>query len=721
MSPVYGHALESGIELLLQGNEEEAQITWISAIDKATESETTEFYFALAEALIKSGNEQANLENWLMAWVLYRYACEAIPSLGNWLQALNASLKAVVNSSDAENIEPDWEALNQSLEMLIVQKFLISSDLIPVLFTVLEILKSQYPQSLENLDADTYYYLGLLYRREQKIYEAIAAYQQAVNIAPERLEIYESLIECLTILANSGLQVHSDWRNVTEIYLQVCHELNKLNALDPQLIQKTIQQCHWSAEALRVKSYLMSGMYNQALTYFLELEAQIYANPDCLNAKDWRSLYLNLLFLVPFLRDDPALNGQLFEFIGDYSRQTWIQKFFDDHPQFQFTPKILSPTLSTNLSGAKRSPRIGIMSGLFRRHAMSWCTKDWLLELALTSSDVNFYLTAQFPPDDITQQFAQFGDRFYKMQSQGEESQIAEMIQRLIDDDLDILIEMDSLMNHLHAPIMAAKPAKHCISWPGFSSPYITENNYFLGDQHLLPSTVEPYILEKVLRMPDSYLAVSELKSLPIDRKAVRESLGIEPDQIVYLSISAGHKFNPDNANAMIEILQRVPDSMLLHKGKGDLEMIKETYSQACDRYHVDFGRIKFLPPRTKTEEEHRSTYQLADILLDSYPYNSCTHSLEAFWQNLPVVTIVGQQMFSRFGYSFFQTLGIQDGIAWNWEEYVQWGERLGKDYDLRESLRSHLYQSKQPETLSPLWNPSKFAQDLYSLLIDLR
>ena len=76
--------------------------------------------------------------------------------------------------------------------------------------------------------------------------------------------------------------------------------------------------------------------------------------------------------------------------------------------------------------------------------------------------------------------------------------------------------------------------------------------------------------------------------------------------------------------------------------------------------------------------------------------------------------------MFSRFGYSFFQTLGIQDGIAWNWEEYVEWGERLGKDHDLRESLRSQLYQSKQPETLSPLWNPSKFAQDLYDLLLAL-
>ena len=715
-------SLQLGIELLLQSNEQEAQMAWLDALSSLGEVEASEFFLELAESLVTEGNKQKNLGNWSLAWLLYRYACENSPSLENWLQALQASLQARVKSSESD-LETDWEALGQCLEMLTAQKFMIAPELIPLLFTSLEILRSQ-SQSLENLDVDTYYYLGLLYRREHKIYEAIAAYQEAVNLAPERLEIYESLIESLIILANSGLQIHSDWRNVTEIYLQVCHELNALNASDPQLIQnaisKSIPQCHWSAASLRVKSYLMSGMYDQALTYFLELEAQIYANPDCLSAEDWRSLYLNLLFLVPFLRDDPVLNGQLFEFIGDRSRQSWLQDIFNDHPQFQFTPKILTNSPSVSGSTPKRSLRIGIMSGLLRRHSVSWCAKDWLFELAKIAPDTRFYLTAQFPADDITQQFEQLGDRLYKMQSTSEERQIAEITQRIINDDLDVLIDLDAMMNSLHAPIMAAKPAKHCISWAGFASPYLTQNNYFLGDRHLLPPEVEPHFVERLLRMPDSYVAMQELASVPIDRQAVRQSLGIVPEQLVYLTISAGHKFNPATASAIAQILQRVPNSVLLHKGKGELEVIKGIYEQACDRYHVDCGRIKFLPPRTKTEEEHRSTYQLADILLDSYPYNSCTHSLEAFWQGLPVVTIVGAQMFSRFGYSFFPTLGIQEGIAWNWEEYVQWGERLGKDRDLRESLSIALYQAKQPETLSPLWNPAKFAQDLYDLLLRL-
>jgi len=710
----YRDYVQSGIAMLLQGQEQEAQMTWLYAVDGLSESETEDFCRELVAILTTEASHQETLGNWSKAWLLYRYACENLPNIENWLRSLQASIKAVATTSD-QQLDLDWEALTQLIELLTEQKFVIAKELIPSLFSILENLRSQYPDALDHLSVDTYYYLGLLYRRETKIYEAIAEFQKAVNLAPERLEIYESLIESLIILANSGSQgVYSDWQQVTEIYVDVCAKLGELSSLPSD-------RFHLASVTHRLKSYLMSGMYAVAKTYFEELEAQIYENAEYLTHQNWRSLYLALLFLVPFLRDDPILNGRLFEFVADQYRKFCLTSFFEQYPQFQLIPKLSTVTLPEKSALApQRSLRIGIMSGLFRRHSVAWCSKDWLFELAKIAPDLKFYLTAQFEADDITQQYERFGDRLYKMQATSENEQIAEITQKLIDDDLDILIELDAMMNHLHAPIIAAKPAKHCISWAGFASPYLSQHNYFLGDRHLFIPEVQQYFVEKLLSMPDSYVAMSELASIPIDRDAVRQSMGIAPDQIVYLSISAGHKFNPETAEAIARILQRVPDSVFLHKGKGDLDIIKDTYYQACDRYQVSRDRLKFLPPRTKTEEEHRSTYQLADVLLDSYPYNSCTHSLEAFWQELPVVTIVGQQMFSRFGYSFFQTLGLQEGIAWNWDEYVDWGDRFGKDADLRASVRSHLHRAKQPETLSPLWNPRKFAEDLHKLLMRL-
>ena len=710
----------SGLSMLLQGEEQEAQMAWLCAVDGLTETETEQFCRELVTILTTEASHQEILENWSKAWLLYRYACENAPNIENWLRSLQASLQAVAATSN-EQLEPDWEALAQLMELLTEQKFVIAKELIPSLFDTLQQLRYLYPDPEDNFSVDTCYYLALLYRREEKIYAAIVFFQRAINRAPERLDIYEDLIESLEILIENletlfisgSKEVFSDWRQATEIYVDVCTSLGELRALQSARFYLT------SANH-RLRSYLMSGMYASAKTCFEELEAQIYKNAEYLIHQDCKSLYQSLLFCVPFLRDDSSLNGRLFEFIADQYREFCLTSFFEQYPQFELIPKLSTINLPEKSTLApKRSLRIGIMSGRFRRHSVAWCSKDWSFELAKIAPDLKFYLTAQFEADDITQQYEQFGDHLYKMQATTENEQIAEITQKLIDDDLDVLIELDAMMNHLHAPIMAAKPAKHCISWAGFAAPYLSQNNYFLGDRHFLPTKIEPYYVERLLRMPDSYIAISGLASIPINRESVRQSMGIECHQIVYLSISAGHKFNPDTAEAITRILQRVPESVFLHKGQGDLDVIKDIYYQAFDRYQVKRDRLKFLP-RTKTEEEHRSTYQLADVLLDSYPYNGGCHNVEALWFELPIVTRVGEQPFARMGYSFLQSIGINKGIAWNWDEYVDWGERFGKDADLRASVRSHLHQAKQPETLSPLWNPRKFAKDLYELLLTL-
>ena len=93
---------------------------------------------------------------------------------------------------------------------------------------------------------------------------------------------------------------------------------------------------------------------------------------------------------------------------------------------------------------------------------------------------------------------------------------------------------------------------------------------------------------------------------------------------------------------------------------------------------------------------------------------------IKALWFNLPVVTRAGEQSFARIGCSFLQALGINEGIATSWEEYITWGIMYGLDTNLRDNVRQRLVDSKYPANLSPLWNPQKLAHDMYSLLNNL-
>ena len=195
-------------------------------------------------------------------------------------------------------------------------------------------------------------------------------------------------------------------------------------------------------------------------------------------------------------------------------------------------------------------------------------------------------------------------------------------------------------------------------------------------------------------------------------RISLRNSLGIDVNQMVYLCVAPGRKTNPEMLRAQIEILRRVPGSILLRKGQGDVDVIHRSYSQECEKLEVDFKRIKFLG-QTKTEEEHRAVYLVADVLLDSYPYNGGTHNLEALWANLPIITRAGNQYLSRMGYSFLKNVNVDVGVAWSWEEYTEWGVRFARDLDLRNRVKQQLEISKQPETLAPLWNPRKLAKEM--------
>ena len=114
--------------------------------------------------------------------------------------------------------------------------------------------------------------------------------------------------------------------------------------------------------------------------------------------------------------------------------------------------------------------------------------------------------------------------------------------------------------------------------------------------------------------------------------------------------------------------------------------------------------------PQVGLEETHRANLQIADVVLDTYPYNGATTTLETLWMCIPIVTRVGQQFAARNSYTMMMNAGITEGIAWTDEEYVDWGIRLGRDENLRKQVSWKLRQSKG---IAPLWNAKQFTREM--------
>jgi predicted O-linked N-acetylglucosamine transferase (SPINDLY family) len=140
-----------------------------------------------------------------------------------------------------------------------------------------------------------------------------------------------------------------------------------------------------------------------------------------------------------------------------------------------------------------------------------------------------------------------------------------------------------------------------------------------------------------------------------------------------------------------------------------DIAETQEFFEKIAKSEGVSPDRLRFLPV-VSYEEIHRANLAIADVVLDTYPYNGATTTLETLWLEIPIVTLVGEQFAARNSYTFLKNIGVTEGIAWNQEEYIQWGIKLGKDEKLRQEVAWKIRQSKFN---SPLWYGKEFVKEL--------
>lgn len=615
----------------------------------------------------------------------YRQAVNLQPDLAAVHWNLAQVLKAVGEMPEAQVSEQRALALNPQLggaEFLFNQgnQFALQGKVEDAIATWKKAIE------LKPDFAEVYGQMGMVLRHQGKYKEAIPLLEKAIELKPNLPLAHQHL--CGIYRDSSNLAAA---RKAVDRYGECCGDIDPIMSL-----------------IYSISIYQVSGLNHIAKERFLKLESQLHSKLARTTLVEMKSLYSNLLFSMPYLRDDLNQNTKLHHRITKRYIETTLK------PKYSQISNTIPPSFP-------HSPlRLGILSSHFNRHSVGWCSLDVLRELSKLSVNLYLYCTDRLQTDDRTPLFEAIAHKFFipKHYPNGLPTP-EEIIQEIKNDEIDILLDLDALSLPIHADIFYQKPVPICISWLGFDALQISDQTYFLGDFYTHPQGTEQYYTEKLLRMPNCFMAVSGFNRDLVEAIKVRQSYRISSDQIVYLCVASGRKFNAELAKAQIEILKQVPDSILIYKGLADQEVVISTYRQVCDAVGVGKHRIKFLP-RFPQEEEHRKIYAMADILLDSYPYNGGTHTLEALWFNVPVVTRKGEQFLSRMGYSFLQGLSIQEGIAESWKDYINWGIRLGQDEALRKSIQEKLIQSKQAKPLPSLWNPQQFAQDLSQILQQL-
>jgi protein O-GlcNAc transferase len=346
-----------------------------------------------------------------------------------------------------------------------------------------------------------------------------------------------------------------------------------------------------------------------------------------------------------------------------------------------------------------RTLRIGYVSPDFREHPVGRHILTLLAAHDPARIEVFCYADV-ICPDAITQRTRGCAHQWRNVFGRSN-AQLAETIQA---DGIDILVDLTMHMARGRPLLFARKPAPVQIAWlayPGTTG--LSAIDYRLTDPYLdPPGQNDAHYSEESVRLPDSFWCYDPLGSEP----KVNRLPAPENGYITFGCLNNYCKVNKHVLALWAKVLARLHNSQLLllapegHARQRALDTLASL--------GVDQRRIQFAPFQPRPQ--YLQTYHRIDIGLDTFPYNGHTTSLDSYWMGIPVVTLVGQTVAGRAGWSQLSNLGLQELAAMTPEQFIEIAVNLAKDLPRLSQLRTTLRERLQK---SPLMDAPRFARNM--------
>lgn len=279
---------------------------------------------------------------------------------------------------------------------------------------------------------------------------------------------------------------------------------------------------------------------------------------------------------------------------------------------------------------------------------------------------------------------------------------------RIREAGIDILHDLRGWGGGGTPAVLAMRPAPVQVNWlayPGTSgAPWI---DYVLADAFVLPPALEAGFSEAVARLPRCFQP-SDTRRAPAP-PPTRAACGLPGDGVVFCSFNNSYKTNPASFARAMAVLRGVPGSvlwLLSGPGRGDARL-----RAAAVAAGIDPARLVFMPKQPQAE--YLARLGIADLFLDSNPYNAHTTASDALWAGCPVLTRPGRSFAARVAGSLNHHLGLEALNAGDDRAFVDLAVALGHDPARLRALRARLGVLRDA---SGLFDMDGFARDFAAM-----
>jgi predicted O-linked N-acetylglucosamine transferase (SPINDLY family) len=267
----------------------------------------------------------------------------------------------------------------------------------------------------------------------------------------------------------------------------------------------------------------------------------------------------------------------------------------------------------------------------------------------------------------------------------------AEAAATLCERKIDILVNLNGYFGRERLGLFRYRPCPVQVNYLGFPGTLgVNYMDYILADAHVLPPDHEACYSERVVRLPDTY-QVNDSRRPIAQRTPTRAECSLPEAAFVFCCFNNNYKITPEQFDVWMRLLKAVDGSVLWLIE--DNPAAAANLRREAERRGVPARRVVFAA--RMNPDEHLARHRLADLFLDTLPYNAHTTAADALWAGLPLLTCTGSTFPGRVAGSLLKAAGLPELITESLAGYEARALELARTPAMLAEMRERLARNR--------------------------
>ncbi|QWD98261.1 tetratricopeptide repeat protein [Polynucleobacter sp. MG-5-Ahmo-C2] len=606
---------------------------------------------------------------------------EAYSNKGNALQELGRYQDAIAVYDKAISLEPNYAEAYSNKGNALQELGRFDEAM----------LWYQQSLSINAGSPSTWNNVGVAHRRLKNYQQAFECQERALQISPEYADAWcnrgstaYALFDYVAAVKyfDKALSLKPDYAGA---YADKGNVLERLGQYEEALF------CFQKAHALKPSLEYLPGSI-----LYTKLKMALWDGLD----KDYENVIRGLdknekstlVFPVLSFSNSPEINHQ--------AAQAFINA--------QHLPKVILQPLEKK---THQKIRIGYFSADFRDHPVSLLTAE-LFELHDREKFeiYAFSLRSAIKGDKVELRLRKAFDHFLDLEGKTD-VQVAQIAR---DCEIDIAVDLGGHTELSPIGVFSYRAAPIQVGYLGFAgSTGASYMDYIVADKTIIPESSRMHYTEKVVYLPNTFM-VDDSKRVPSSRPITRTEYGLPDDHFIFCCFNNSYKFNKKILESWTRVLLKVDKSIFWISE--NTALFRENILKEFKKLGVGPERIIFSQ-RVDSMEDHLARYALADLFLDTNPYNAHTTAVDALKAGLPLVTCLGETFPGRVAGSLLRSVGIPELVTQNMGEYERLAIELATHTEKLRDIRIRLIKNR---FTTPLFDTQLYAKNIESAYLEM-